>query len=166
MERPFCFLPTDKGSGVRRSTRFLSALAIAISPIMLVAGCREVQEKDFESFAAAQKEHMVDKGWLPAFTPSDAKEIHFVGDLDAGTVYGRFVSVHRETIPTHCSAAKGGIHFPVQEPGGFPSELRHASTAEDLERQGYDVYDCASNDVMIAVQRSSNEVFYWLKRRR
>jgi hypothetical protein len=130
---------------------------------MLVAGCREVQERDFENFAAAQKEHMVDKGWLPAFTPADAKEIHFEGDLDAGTVYGRFVSSRRETIPTHCSVAKGDIHFPVQEPGGFPSKLRDANTAEDLERQGYDVYDCASNDVMIAVQRSSNEVFYWSK---
>jgi hypothetical protein len=143
---------------------FISIFAVAAVSITFAA-CKEVEERSFENLGSAQKEHMTDKGWIPIFTPADATQIHFAGDLDAGTVYGRFVSSNREAILHSCSAAEGAIHFPVQNPSLFPPDLEHASTAEELKYKGYDVLKCDADSIVMAVQASSNQVFYWSERK-
>jgi hypothetical protein len=149
---------------VKLPSHCISIFAIAAVSITFAA-CKEIQERSFDNLGAAQKEHMTDKGWIPTSIPADATQIHFAGDVDAGTVYGRFVSSNREAIRHSCSAAEGAIHFPVQNPSLFPSDLEQASTAEELKYKGYDVFKCDSDSMVMAVQASSNQVFYWSERK-
>jgi hypothetical protein len=77
--------------------RSKSPILVFVGLILIVCnGCEETQEKHFANLAAAQQEHMVDKGWIPTYVSPDAKDISIEGDLDAATVNGSYTSgMHR-----------------------------------------------------------------------
>jgi hypothetical protein len=136
---------------------------IAVLPLTCV-GCNEVQKKQFQNLDAAQQEHMIEKGWIPASTPQDAKDINVESDLDAASVYGSYVSGNTDVLNKHCSSVEDSFQMPLNSPKWFQNDLGEADTAGKLKSKGYKVLNC-DGGFNLAIFSPERRVDYWSVRK-
>lgn len=55
-----------------------------------LAGCSEIQETHYETYAAAVRDGAVVRGWIPAFVPSSAYDIYEAHTQDTNAQRLRF----------------------------------------------------------------------------
>lgn len=134
--------------------------------LILVAcnGCEEAQEKHFANLAAAQQEHMIDKGWIPTYVSPDAKDISIEGDLDAATVNGSYTSGDASLLRMHCPSAEDSFRVPGYGPKWFSDDVKQADTAGKLRQKGYEVLRC-QDGFNVVVFGSRQYVSYWSARK-
>jgi hypothetical protein len=124
-------------------------------------GCNETKDMSYPTLNSAERAHMIEKGWIPVFTPRDATNIKLNGDLDLGRVYGTFSSSDAHTIEEHCNNTTGPIRRPLQAPNWFPPELAKVNQASDLVGLGFTVLTCVDGHLTVAILKSNNQVYYW-----
>jgi len=129
------------------------------------ASCNDVQERHFDTLDAAKQQHMIEKGWIPAFAPSDAKDINVEGDLDKTRVYGSYDSKDTALLRQHCSAAEDSFKVPGYGTKWFRDDLKKAETAAQVRLQGYEVLRCDNRGFNVAILDSRNIVYFWSVRK-
>jgi hypothetical protein len=145
--------------------RSKSPIFVFVGLILIVCnGCQETQEKHFANLAAAQQEHMVDKGWIPTYVSPDAKDISIEGDLDAATVNGSYTSGDASLLRMHCSSAEDSFRVPGYGPNWFSDDVEQADTAGKLRQKGYEVLRC-QDGFNVVVLSSRQFVYYWSVRK-
>jgi len=140
-------------------------ILFAVLVLVICSGCDETQERHFENLAAAQQEHMIEKGWIPKFTPQDAKDIDFDEDLDAASVYGSYISGDTVLLRKHCSSTEDSFQVPGYGPKWFRDNVKEAGTAGKLKLKGYEVFHCNEDHVNVVFVSSRKYVSYWSIRR-
>ncbi len=141
--------------------RLLVQLVVSIFVLVVVCnGCREIKEEHFANLDIARQSHMIEKGWIPAFLPQDAKDISFQGDLDAGSVYGTYSSSDAATLLKHCSNTDDLFRVPGYGPEWFRNILKESDTAGELRHKGYEVFQCEGGFDVVFL-RSQQFGYYW-----
>lgn len=63
---------------------------IALSLLLLLLGCNEQVEESYSTYSEAQRAGAVERGWVPTFVPSSARELRDSHDLDTSRQTLRF----------------------------------------------------------------------------
>ena len=142
---------------------FIFALTAVLS--LTCVGCNEVQRKHFQSLDKAQEEQMINKGWIPNFTPEDAKDIYIEGDLDAASAYGSYVSSNTDALKKQCSNVEDSFPIPSYGPKWFRADLQEADTAGKLRSKGYEILHCDKEEFNVAIFSPSQHIYYWSVRK-
>ena len=130
-------------------------LAIALFALVMWVDRDEIQSRRFATFADARNGRAIEQGWLPAFTPADARNIQFEYDLDSGTVDGSFIAEDTASIRKVCQ--------PRKSVGASAHEARLLSASIDSKsnRGQSDVFDCRADGFSVAIQSADKRVSYW-----
>jgi hypothetical protein len=128
-------------------------------------GCNEVQERHFDSLNAANQQHMVEKGLIPAFTPPDARDINVEGDLALASVYGSYTSADTALLRKRCSPAEDSLRIPGYGAKWFRDDLKKSESAAQVRFQGYEVFRCEDRGFNVAILGSRNIVYFWSVRK-
>lgn len=106
--------------------RRMRSLATII-PFFLLLGCNEQIDESYSTYSEAQSAGAVEKGWVPSFVPSSARDLEDTHDLDTTRQTLRF------TIPLSAAADMvSGFRASSTEDKTAASELidQHALAAE------------------------------------
>lgn len=135
---------------------------VRLTMLLLAAcgGCKEVQDRHFGRLADAQREHMVEKGWVPSFVSPDAEDINFEGDMDAASVVGSYLSSDDSLLRLRCTIAEDTFKVYGSGPKWFSKDVAEAGTAVRLRRKGYQVFRCPDG-FDVATLSSKHFVAYW-----
>jgi hypothetical protein len=131
-----------------------------VAAIVGLTGCNEIQHRHFDSLDQAQQEHLVDKGWIPPFSP-DAKNIDYESDLDSARVNGSYSSVDTTSLRKHCAPTDDSFRVLVEWPKSAPNDVKEARTAGALKSKGYETLHCDEGDFNVVISDSRKSVFYW-----
>jgi hypothetical protein len=127
-------------------------------------GCDDHGERYFKDLASAKQQGMIEKGWIPQYSPSNATNIRFIYDLDAGSVYGSFVSDDLSAFREYCSPPATPFRVPYSLQRLSTSDFKDVRTSADLDRFGYEMFVCESSNYKIIARKSDKKVFYWSAR--
>jgi hypothetical protein len=133
----------------------IPAMRNLIIPAVLlsVAGCGEQTDKIYSTYADARRAGAVERGWMPAFVPSSARDITDSHDMDTNQQTLRF------TLPaSEAGNMVAGLH-PVsatdQEPGANLAKEHGLAAASEA----YAVCAAPLNGVLV-VDRNSGRAVY------
>jgi len=86
--------------------------------LLSLAACSEQVEETYPTWAEAQRAGAVDRGWVPAFVPSSARQIEDTHDLDSNRQTLRFTAP-----PSDVSAMVAGLRPVSAENGSAAADL-------------------------------------------
>jgi|GEM_PF-4042620 len=128
------------------------------------AGCNDAWTKHFENVESANREGLLDKGWIPRFIPPDSKNIVASGDLDSGIVLGSFVSMNYDRVKAKCSKAPDSLSIPSYARRWIG--IRDATDSGTLRSNGYEVLMCSSDNFDLADLNREHKFLYWTSDRK
>ncbi len=134
---------------------------LSLMTLLVVIGCKETQQRHFDSVSAVRLEHMIERGWISDFIPEDATDIRVDGDLDSARVYGSYISSDTELLLRHCSTAAESLRVPGHGPKWFSRDVEAAGTAGRLRSKGYEVLHCDDGNFNVVLVPSRRHVSYW-----
>jgi hypothetical protein len=121
--------------------------------LLSLAACSEQVEETFPTWAEAQRAGAVDRGWLPAFVPSSARQIEDTHDLDSNRQTLQFTAP-----PSDVSAIVEGLGPVLAE--------NESGAADLLKKHGFssaaETYVRCSRPLngALVVERASGRVVY------
>ena len=139
----------------------LLRIVASLVALVLLLGCTdETLDASYPAASDALADGAVKRGWIPAWIPSTATDIHEVHNLDSNQSALSFTLPQAAwRPPASCRRADGGeLPGPAFDRPWLPS-------SEDVAVD-YDLYNCPS-DVSshmleaVAVQRGGNRVLHW-----
>lgn len=84
-------IPGSFAFGTAKSSfRRWRILAAAVILAVLLAGCNENMRASYETYAEAEADGAISRGWIPAYVPPSATQIMEVHNLDVNTQRIRF----------------------------------------------------------------------------
>jgi len=134
-------------------------------------GCElvEFQARNYATYAEAQSDGAVERGWLAGFVPASAlriREVHsadtraqwLVFDLPAGAT-GTMTS-GMEPI-TLAEARRTGVNRPWRAGPGWPAELGRMITVAPRDSERLGLFRTGDGAFCLAVDRAENRTFAW-----
>jgi hypothetical protein len=136
--------------------------ALSVIILLITAACERV-ESVYPDARAAISAGEIERGWIPAFLPPSAKDIHVKYDLDTNEVWLRFSMDPSEvgSIENSCRRIET-VEAVLPERAGFwwPERLTEEQGSALHQSGGYTHYRC-ENGGSIAIKRAGREVLYW-----
>lgn len=140
--------------------------ALGLAVVLLSASCErmETTESMYPDARAAINAGAIQRGWIPAFLPSSAKEISEKHNLDTNEVWLRFSmdASERSSIEKSCRQIRlAETVFPRMGAGDWwPEGLTEKKRSAQAQAARYMLYRC-DNGGSIAVEEHWRRVFYW-----
>lgn len=141
-----------------------SALGLAV--VLLTAACERIEmaESVYPDARAAISAGAIQRGWIPAFLPSSAKEINEKHNLDTNEVWLRFSMDpnERSSIEKSCRQIQPAEIILPRKGGGdwWPEVFTEKRRNAQPQLGRYVLYRC-ENGGYIAVEEDWRRVFYW-----
>lgn len=116
-------------------------------------------DSSFDTLQQAIDADMVNKGWIPAWVPHEATDLHEVHDLDSNTSALAFTKprVVLLKLPADCQATASGDSDPV----AFD---RYWWPGNAALKSSYRVFHCTpefGESVFVAINRTEDHVLFW-----
>ena len=139
----------------------LLRIVVSLVVALLLLGCTdETLDASYPTASDALADGAVERGWIPAWIPSTATDIHEVHNLDSNQSALSFTLPQAAWRPPEfCRRADGGeLPEPAFDRSWLPSSQEMAVA--------YDFYSCPSDlpgPILetVAVQRGGNRVLHW-----
>ena len=148
--------------------RLTSAAGVLFASVVLV-GCQETFEKQFDSMAEREAHGMVARGWIPSGLPPNGTNARVRWNIDNNLVRGTMTVPEDElalldesldlvpddaTIPFH---TRGFV-----TPSWWPSELRPPKRSSEFRSRGWQLYATREwPEAFVAVRLSDRQLFFW-----
>ena len=137
-----------------------------LAAVILAAACEpmETGRSEYPSAQAAISAGAIERGWVPEFLPSSAREISEKHNLDTNEVWLRF-SVdpnERSSIDMSCRKISGSDAVLPRKGAGewWPEALTEQKGRASLQAGAYTLYRCENGGSM-AMESDGHMVFYW-----
>jgi hypothetical protein len=141
---------------------------VALLSTLTLGACSETLAEDYETYADAEADGAVTRGWLPVFVPRSAFEIREVHDLDTNRQWLRF-----KVPPGDTTVLVGATDYPLRvapeagpprQMGRWSAELRdppliwqHGSRVRTYQH----VATSSAAAWCFAFDHATHEVFAW-----
>lgn len=126
---------------------------------LLVSGCiSDVLEVAYPTMSDAIADGAVERGWIPAWTPAEAKDLREVHNVDSNQSALVFTTPLAWRPPAQCHHDRGG---------GGPGPAFNRRWLPSSDRlESYELYRCPSGvsgpvHEMVAVGRGAQHVVHW-----
>ena len=117
-------------------------LLFAASLVLLLVACREEKEERYATWAEAKRAGAIDRGWLPPFVPTNARDINDSHNLDTNeqklsfTVPAEAVGPMLKTITPH-NELRGELAATALDEAGWKGIERQEAVAILLCTKSY-----------------------------
>jgi hypothetical protein len=134
-------------------------LAIAVL-LALAAGCSETRDTSYETLARAVSDGAVERGWVPAWLPASARDIHLTYDLDTNEsmLSVRYRQEDAWAPPSECSSVDRNTVPPAPfSRRWWPRDVPPSKVATHRHVFLY----CAADKLYLAVLPNAGEAYVW-----
>ncbi len=136
----------------------ISSAVIASS--CAVVGCGETPEVHYPSYEAAVSAGAISRGWIPAFLPKSAVEIHEIHNIDTNKGMLAFHFDGSEKIELGSGCERIDPFKPKKPPfkiSWWPNDV----PATKLSTYRHSFYSCEGGEAFLALSGKLGEGFYW-----
>lgn len=150
------------------------ALVLPVGLFLHLASCSEKQESYYPNYADAVRDGAVNRGWIPAFVPPSASEIHEAHDLDTNVQRLRFRVppsdarlVTRQMIPQTMSEIQA-LQEELETPSlsvPWPPELQNGGQSATMSLGLFATPASDRPSFCVAVEWTTGWIYAWSCRR-
>ena len=125
----------------------------------------ETTDITYSDYKAAVKAYEVKRGWMPAYIPTSAKDIHARHNLDTNILWWSFYYDQKDSnfmVETCVSAKKDDLIFTrkIQAFTWWPEELVEGLKEFNSTDVVYDYYTCEKTG-NLAIDIDKNKAYFW-----
>lgn len=134
--------------------------SVVLATSCSVAGCDESPEVYYQTFEAVVTDGAVSRGWVPAWLPKSANEIHEKHDLDTNQSLLAFRFNASEKVEVGGDCERIDPYKPKGPPfkvSWWPSDV----PASKLSTYRHSFYSCEGGKAFLALSEKQGEGFYW-----
>ena len=143
----------NQGHQMPRATTFCGFILIAV-----IAGCGETPEVYYPTYSEAISDDAVGRGWIPAWLPKSAIDIHEIHNIDTNRsmLAFRWDGADNMEFRSECEEIEPGL---AEEPAfhvpWWPRDVA------DNSQQPYSFYACEGGRAFLAISRERRKARYW-----